>query len=47
MIRMQSVRELTVRGTKATEYIGNLTALHIKIALETSFSFSSSVVVPE
>jgi hypothetical protein len=39
--------KLTVRGTKATEYIGNLAALHIKVALETASSFSSSLVVLE
>lgn len=32
--------ELTVRGTKATEYIGNLIALHIKVALGITSSLS-------
>lgn len=37
--------KLTVRGIKATEYIGNLIALHIKVACEIFSSFSSLVAL--
>lgn len=37
-----SPEKLTVRGIKATEYIGNLIALHVKVALEISASSLSS-----
>lgn len=40
-------QKLTVRGISATEYIGNLTALHINVALETLSLLASSFAVPE
>lgn len=35
---------LTVMGTKATEYIGNLMALHINVFLGTSYCFAASEI---
>lgn len=44
---LYALKGLTVRGTNATEYIGNFTALHIKVALEIGSSLFSSRIVLE